>query len=257
MKNKALILGCGWFGLPLGKELVQLGFHVHGTITRDEKAHELEKSNIQPHIYLLGQKMEALAKEIGSNPELIVIAIPPSKADGYIEKLSISLHQIQTYFPNTYIQSVSSTGYYPSFGEYAEDTAFTLPPASPKVFEAEQLLAKQNHSLCVLRMGGLYNSDDRHPGHWFQGKTVISDGFVNMIHQMDAVNACIYLFQKIKKGVYNVVPPLKLSKKDFYSMAFENLQREIPDFEPCEKYKWVDGTKLYQEGFRFLKPGLL
>src|SRR3954468_11450459 len=45
---RALIIGCGYVGVPLGKRLIQLGHEVHGMRRTAESAAELGQFGIKP-----------------------------------------------------------------------------------------------------------------------------------------------------------------------------------------------------------------
>ena len=47
-ENKIGVLGCGWLGFPLAKDLIKQGFKVKGSTTNKEKIKSLEKENIDP-----------------------------------------------------------------------------------------------------------------------------------------------------------------------------------------------------------------
>gem|GEM_PF-4555050 len=45
------IIGCGWLGLPLAEFLVQKGYLIKGSTTREEKLDQLKSKGIQPFLF--------------------------------------------------------------------------------------------------------------------------------------------------------------------------------------------------------------
>jgi 3-hydroxyisobutyrate dehydrogenase-like beta-hydroxyacid dehydrogenase len=50
---KIAILGCGWLGFPLGKNLVAKGHQVVGSVTSEAKTIPLSEAGIQPVVLQL------------------------------------------------------------------------------------------------------------------------------------------------------------------------------------------------------------
>ncbi len=250
--NHLLILGCGWLGEAVARAALPLYENITGTRTSKEGLEALSVLGINRAVFSLGDPLPAQAE----NAKAVVVAIPPSKITNYAKRLHQLIVALQTAPQSPHLVFVSSTGYYPATGNYSEQTTFTEAPSSPLVYEAEQILAQQTRlKTTVLRMGGLFNTTDRHPGNWFRGKSQVSDGYANMIHQTDAAHSVCFALANQIQGTFNVVSPKPVRKSDFYMAAFQHAQRsDIPSFVTGKPGKWIDGSLWETQGFQFTYP---
>ena len=81
MKRKIGILGCGWLGEPLGKNLIDLGNHVNGSTRSIERISQLKQSRIRPFKI----DISALSNNINSffDVEVLIIAITSKSIDDF------------------------------------------------------------------------------------------------------------------------------------------------------------------------------
>lgn len=79
MNKKTIgILGCGWLGLELGKQLVSEGFPVKGTVRHKDKLENLKEVGIDG--YILDLKEDKLYGDVADflrNIDVLFINIPP------------------------------------------------------------------------------------------------------------------------------------------------------------------------------------
>src|SRR5690606_34435708 len=72
------ILGCGWLGLPLAKNLLEQGHVVKGSTTTREKMSHLTAAGITP--YQIKRYEDGVQGDLSSfllDTELLIIDIPP------------------------------------------------------------------------------------------------------------------------------------------------------------------------------------
>lgn len=245
---KLLIIGCGWLGQAIGKAALDNGYTVMGTRTNPQGVTQLLEDGISGISYKLGDSIHAILT--GYQPSAVVIAIPPSRPAEYLNALQKTLAQIQ--IPKLKIIFISSTGYYPSRGNFSEASIFNNSPANSLVFEAESLVTQHIKNPCILRMGGLFNLTDRHPGQWFKGRTEVPDGYANMVHQSDAAGSVLFAIENDMEGAYNIVSPERTRKNSFYKEAFCDAGNQtIPTFIANDDSKWVDGSLWRSLGYTY------
>lgn len=243
--TQILIIGCGWLGKALARSLSSKGIKVVCTTRSEKSKNQLLSQGLQAFKYELGQDFTSIdLKQI----DTVVIAVPPSKDEGYLNHLRQSIIQLA----NKRIIFASSTSYYPKTGSFNEESTFSN-PANPKVLEAEQVLSSNVNNALILRFGGLYNTSDRHPGKWMKNKSEMPDGYANMIPQEDAVGAIEYFIvdEPATQGCFNVVSPVKIKKSEFYALACSDFGVKVPLFIPTSESKWIASEKILKAGYSF------
>jgi nucleoside-diphosphate-sugar epimerase len=230
------ILGCGWFGLALGKALVNSGRQVKGSITTTQRLNELADAALKPYLLLLSDgKLEAESDFFEC--DTLVISIPPKLRSGRADYL-INLKTLIDTIEHSNIKQVvyiSSTGVYPETNTIIDEHSVINPQSelSETLFEAEELFRHQgNFKTAIIRFGGLVGPG-RHPGRFFAGKINVPNGKapVNMIHLED----CVALTQTvITKGAFghtfNACSPDHPSKSNFYANAALHAGLPLPQF---------------------------
>ncbi|HAS57623.1 MAG TPA: epimerase, partial [Algoriphagus sp.] len=114
--NKISIIGLGWLGLPLAKNLQEKGYEVIGSTTTGEKVKKLEAEGITSVQFSLEPYPKGLGFQKLFEAEILVITIPPrsrtQSGERYLEELKFLKSMLQ----NTSVKKlvfVSSTGIYP------------------------------------------------------------------------------------------------------------------------------------------------
>ena len=229
------VMGCGWLGLALAKDLLKSGHIVKGTTTSIAKLKTLKKEGIEGFVLKLNEDgIEGDIQGFLSNTNTLVINIPPglknSNAGNYVSKIGLLLKEIQ----NTVVKNivfVSSTSVYGNIdGEITETTKpQPLTESGKQLVVCEKLfLENSEFNTAIIRFGGLIGAD-RHPINYLAGKTGLQNGeeLVNLIHRDD----CIHMIKTIIKNgywnmIFNGVYPLHPTKKEYYSA--EALKRGLP-----------------------------
>lgn len=228
------ILGCGWLGLPLAKDLLKSGYTVKGTTTSTVKLRTLKKEGIEGFIIKLNEdEIEGNIQGFLSNINTLIINIPPGlrkpNADNYVSKIELLLTEIQ----NTTVKNIvfiSSTSVYGNIdGEITEATKPQPTTESGKQLVTCEELFQEDTKLntSIIRFGGLIGAD-RHPVHHLAGKTELQNGdqLVNLIH----IDDCIHMIKTIVEKeywnmIFNGVYPLHPTKKEYYTS--EALKRNL------------------------------
>ncbi len=258
------IIGLGWLGLPLAKQLQRTGFKVKGSTTSADKVVDLNQAGIEAYRLILNPAPTGDLKDL-LDTDTLVINVPPKAG-----KFGEDFHPEQIrYLAEAIIQSdikhiiyVSSTSVYPELNRTVVETDVVLPDQSgaPALVQAEQLVLAfaPEKVVTVLRCGGLMGYN-RIPGKYVAGKTIDSgDVPVNYLHQDDAVGILLTLIQERMQGVFNAVAPKHPVRKDIYQKSCTDFGYDQPTFEQPNHpipHKVVSVEKLLQATpYAFLYP---
>lgn len=260
MQTTISIIGCGWLGSSLGRQLLRRNHIVKGS-THSYDAHiKLEVSGIQPYFMNVKHDRLEIDYENFFNTDVLIIALPPARVD-YIEDIyPQQIQQIIPYIKNLKIQKVlliSSTSVYQDSNSIVREgnEGQTTKASGKALLKAEKLLKNiEGVSTTVLRLGGLIGGS-RNPATFLQGKTNIAGNVpVNLIHTDDAVSIITRIIEKEAWGeTYNACSPGHPTKLEFYTLAAEASELPIPHFvNKIQDFKIVNSDKLIQElGYRF------
>jgi nucleoside-diphosphate-sugar epimerase len=245
------ILGCGWYGKALAKNLLQKGITVKGSATSAEKLEILRDICISPFI------VQVNAEELNYDADffkcdVLVISIPPGLKKGggsaYLPKLN---HIIQALRENNIqkVVFVSSTGVYGDNNNTVTENDGPNPDSqSGKILlEAENLFRNEIFKATVVRFAGLVGPG-RHPGRFFAGKNGIPNGMapVNMIHLDDCVGIGTAIIEQDAFGhIFNACSPDHPAKEDFYKDAAFKGGYESPQFlHELKAWKIIESVNL-------------
>jgi nucleoside-diphosphate-sugar epimerase len=247
------ILGCGWLGLPLAKEIIKSGYEVKGSTTSAKKLSSLMANKIIPFHIILDPDLKGENLNSFFECDYLVINIPPPR-NSNPEKFH--LEQIRSVFNELKkarcrkIVFISSTSVYGNTNsEVDEDSPVNPETASGKALNnvEEYLRSESDLKITIIRFGGLIG-EDRNPASYFAGRKNIPGGNtpVNLIY----LNDCVGIIKLvIKNEIWNVtvngVSPIHPTKKEFYTKAAANLNLELPEFDDdIVPYKIVSSTKV-------------
>ncbi|SHF84693.1 Nucleoside-diphosphate-sugar epimerase [Mariniphaga anaerophila] len=252
MRTTISILGCGWLGTELGRNLLKKGYIVKGSTGTNSRYNELEFTGIQP--FYVRVEPEAMVIDYFSffNTDVLVIVIPPARQENITDIFPAQIGKIVEQIRQMKIQKVlfvSSTSVYESTNKEVREGDEGIPekPSGRAIIEAENiLLNRQDFQTTVVRFGGLIGAN-RNPGRFMAGKKGIPGNTpVNLIHRDDCVQILSQIIEKEIWGeVFNACCPDHPLKKDFYSKAAEVSDLPIPEFSDLpENYKVVNSDKL-------------
>lgn len=246
------ILGCGWYGKALAKELLRKGIIVKGSATSTEKLEVLKEAGINP--YAVQVNADRLIYDTDFfKCDVLVISIPPGlrKGEGsvYLPKIK---YIIQAIVQND-IQKViyiSSTGVYGDHNKIVTENDAPKPDTeSGKILlEAESLFRNETgFKTTIIRFGGLIGPG-RHPGRFFAGRKNIPNGLapVNMIHLDDCVGISTATIEQGAFGyLFNACSPDHPAKEDFYKDAALKGGYEAPQFvHELKAWKIVESVNI-------------
>ncbi|MEQ7799543.1 SDR family oxidoreductase [Pedobacter sp. ASV1-7] len=236
-KKTISILGCGWFGLALAKNLVQKGYNVKGSSTTLEKLNLLSSHKIQP--FLVDFKKDNAHYDANFfKTDFLFICIPPKRSTSEQSDFYFKIEQIVNAAIKNQIKQVlfiSSTAVYGDTNEVVTELSIPKPEtASGKVMlQTEKLLnAQKAFTSTIIRFAGLVGPQ-RHPGRFFAGKTNIPNGKapINLIHLDDCIGLSIAILENENYGhTFNACAPDHPDKQEFYTLASIKAELSPPLF---------------------------
>ncbi len=237
-KGSVAIIGCGWLGLPLSLKLIEVGYTVYGTTTREEKVAELEAAGIKASELKLPMVDFAepvpyptshISHQLWSSDQL-VINIPPNRKDPasaktYPAAVLSALLMYRRNNPSGRIIFTSSIGVYGKDHGQAIDRDTRLPIENPSARQASLLLAESQVQAQsqrphrILRLGGLYGGS-RDPKKWFSGREIPRPNDpINLVSREEVIAEIVRLLDEpfwTGESVFNVVGEEHPRRGDFY-----------------------------------------
>jgi len=256
---KVSLLGCGWVGLPLGRELLRRGHEVRGSTTSPEKLTALRRAGIRPYLLNLAPEPEG---EVGDffEADALVLTLPPKRREKdvrsrYPAQLEAALRAAPE---GARVVFTSSTSVYPELNRVVTeaDAGGDVGASGDALLEAETRL--RTRGATILRLAGLYGYD-RQPGRALAGKEVTGgDARVNLVHRDDvvAVLACV-LEGNVANETLNVCADQHPTRREVYTRGAARFGFKPPRFvAPHQKdFKIVSSRALKEKlGYRFLFP---
>ena len=220
-QNKIGIIGCGWLGLPLAKELISNNHKVKGSTTTKEKLKILKNEGIDA--YLIDVAENSISDSFDSflhKLDILIINIPPkirkegnTSYSSKIEKIIKHSNKVKN------ILFISSTSVYGSMQGRIDSNTIALPDSEngKEILKTENLVKNKNYT--ILRFGGLIG-EGRNPLKYLVQKNEVlnADAPINYIHLKDCIGIINAIINKEKWGkTYSAVAPFHPSKKEYYN----------------------------------------
>lgn len=259
------IMGAGFCGHALAKGLRPMG-KVWTTTTGEEKLKRLQEEGIPTVLLRVSPDNRTPIPPELMESTVLILTIPPGRADD-LESTYPAIYKnlAQGFQDRTKLERVfflSSTAVYGTEDEHVTEST---PPSPEKgtaraILQVETILAQTfQERLTILRLGGLVGPG-RHPGRFFSRRkeTEGGDNPVNLLHRDDVVGAVGFLLSSPGPtgGVYNLCAPLHPTRREFYTLACQDLGTPPPEFMAPHRTtgKSVSPERILREGYSFLLP---
>lgn len=235
--HKISILGCGWYGLALAKELVANGYLVKGSTTSPEKLPILQESGISPYLVNFQENVEEYDGRF-FDCDLLIISIPPKRSSAEQHTFLAKIEQIAKAAKSNagkQLIFISSSSVYGDHNEEVDESTLPLPDtdSGKAILAAENLLkSSAGFTTTIIRFAGLIGAS-RDPGRFFAGKKDIPNGQapVNLIHLSDCIGVTLTIIERQAYGyIYNACAVEHPSRMLFYTRAVEKSKLEAPVF---------------------------
>jgi nucleoside-diphosphate-sugar epimerase len=259
LKTQISIIGCGWLGLDLAKNLIANGYTIKGSTTSKDKLDVLKTEPIIPFLIRLNEtEITGNSSKFLSNSETIIINMPPGLRKNPNKNHVAEIKHLVKAIEKSSIKNVlyiSSTSVFKEDFNFTKITEHQQPNATSnsgkQLIEIENLLIKNsNFNTTILRFGGLLG-DDRHPAKHLSGRSNLKNpkAPINLIRKNDCMGIILNL---IKNNIWNVslnaVFPKHSTKKNYYTNYCKAHGLPLPIFNTSEnsKGKIIDSYKLVQ-----------
>lgn len=243
---KALIVGCGYVGLELGRQLREAGHEVWGMRRSDEGAREMEAAGIRA---IVGDVSEDGLARAEGNFDWVANAVSSSKG-GVEDYRRVYLEGNRKLVPWARERGVKKLVYTSSTSVYGQTDGSAVKEHSPAepasetgkiLVEAEKVLLEAAPAVpsVVLRVAGIYGPGRGHLFKQFLKSEATIPGkgerIINMIHRDDVARAVIAAFKNGRAGeIYNVVDDEPVAMVHFFRWLAETLGKWMPPFGPEE-----------------------
>jgi nucleoside-diphosphate-sugar epimerase len=250
---RVLIVGCGYVGLPLGKELVRHGHEVFGLRRSVLAEAELLAAGITPLHANIAQP-ETLAKLPRDFDWVVNCAASGGGGAADYRKIYLDGNRnLVAWLAGSplkkFVYTSSTSVYGQNDGSFVTEKSPAEPAAdtSKILVEAEKLLlsavAERQFPAVILRVAGIYGPAR---GHWFKAflrgeARIEGDGsrFLNMIHRHDLIGIIIAALETGKPGeIFNAADSEPVSQLNFFEWLAAELKRPLPPTVAVDAETW-------------------
>ena len=250
---RVLIVGCGYVGLPLGKELVRRGHEVFGlrrSVLADSESLAAGITPLHADITL----PETLAKLPCDFDWVVNCAASGGGGAADYRKIYLEGNRNLVAWldgspPKKFIYTSSTSVYGQNDGSFVTEKSPLEPEAdtSKILVEAEKFLlsavAERQFPAVILRVAGIYGPARGHSFKAFlRGEARIEgDGsrFLNMIHRDDLIGVIIAALENGMPGeIFNAADCEPVSQLKFFEWLASELKRPLPPKVAADAETW-------------------
>ncbi|ANT64091.1 MULTISPECIES: SDR family oxidoreductase [Prosthecochloris] len=267
MTTTVSLLGCGWLGLPLGRELLEQGYRVKGSVTSNSAFPELQEAGIVPFRIMLSPELEGDDPDMFFDTDILILNFPPERRPDIVDYHTAQFRSLVAALQGTpvrHVLMVSSTSVYPALQRAVREEDAHNPEAlsGQALLGAEGILkGAQGFDTTILRFCGLIGYD-RRPERFLMRSGSFADGSqpLNLIHRDDCIGIISEVLRQGAWGeVFNACAPLHPLRREYYTKAAERsglpLPQETGQNESPKPFKIIDSTRLEEKlGYRFTVP---
>jgi nucleoside-diphosphate-sugar epimerase len=241
--EKIVIIGLGWFGMPLALAL-RSEMEVVGTKSTPEGVQQAKAQGIAATLLQLTPALYCPDSTPLEGATRAVVNIPPTRgsagvADGYFTAITSITRLLEHVGVHSMI-FVSSTGVFGASQTVVDEHTPPQPdtPQGEQLLKCEQWLRRNfKGRVDVLRPAGLV-SKGRHPGRFLAGKTDVKGPMhpVNLVHRDDLIAITRAILNASGPGrTYHAVAPMHPAKMEYYTAASQLLQLPLPLFDLTDR----------------------
>ncbi|EDM66505.1 dTDP-glucose 4,6-dehydratase [Moritella sp. PE36] len=235
---KIAIIGAGWLGKPLARQLLSQDYPLTVSCSHTEKAASLVAQGIPAVSATLSDEPQGDWASLLSNKDIAICLLPASRGNHASAPLAVQIALLLALLKKYQVDKfifISSTSIYHKTDQALTETSPLN--SSSTVYAAEQLIQQQQDIDCtIIRFAGLISAD-RNPTRSLSKKS--SDGHIfdagespiNLIHQQDAVGVIEQVIKQQCWGeIFNACCDHHASRQDFYQQAAKQLGITMPSF---------------------------
>lgn len=232
------IIGAGWLGKPLARELLAQHYPVTVSCSHKEKSDSLTAQGVPAVAATLSDSPRGDWQSLLSNKDIAICLLPAGHGNHADTPLAAQIQQLlqllKQYNVNKLI-FISSTSIYQKIDSALTETSALNP--NSVLYAAESFIQQQTDiESTIIRFAGLINAD-RNPTRSLSRKSVGGHIFdagtspVNLIHQHDAVGVIEAVIKQQCWGeIFNASCDQHISRQAFYQQSARQLGITIPSF---------------------------
>jgi len=238
--RRAAIVGCGYVGLPLARELVLGGAEVTGTTTRSERLTEIAAVGARSMVATVADPAALRAALDGA--DTVYVTLAAGRGGDYRQVYVRGLAAVIAALDVGAVKQVIYTSATSVYGQDDGSWVDGLTPTEPSTDRGRLLLEAEAVLLdglppdvagLVLRLAGLWGPG-RDPARWAErwGPVIPGDGagFLNLIHRDDAVTALLAGARRRVAGVLTLADGHPTRRRDLYPALAAQAGRPAPKF---------------------------
>jgi nucleoside-diphosphate-sugar epimerase len=244
---RALIVGCGYIGLPLGIELVRQGHEVFGLRRSADGRDRLKSVGIQPLMADITRPEDLV--QLPEPLDWVVNCVASGGGDAddyrrvYLNGMRNLLDRLQDVPLKKFVYTSSTSVYGQIDGVTVDETSPAEPTAETAriLVETEKALldASQAGGLpgVIVRLAGIYGPDRTHRLRQFLNQEARLDGsgrrLLNLIHRTDVVGCVSAALERGRPGeIYNAVDDEPVTEFDFFEWLARTTGQPLPPEAP-------------------------
>lgn len=238
MLKSALVVGCGFVGLPLARLLHSSGWNIQAlTASHDSAARLQSEPFVVSAVDISDPHSIALISEQRFNAVIHCASSGKGGVPAYKRVYLQGTKNLLTAFRCDHFIFAGSTSIYVQVdGSWVDEASETVPTRETGqiLLKTEKLVLQANGT--VGRLAGLYG-----PGRCVLLRKLLTneaiiegegEQIMNMIHRNDAANALFFLAEKGLQGVFNIVDDYPVTQLDWYTSICTKLAKPLPPFGP-------------------------
>ncbi len=269
--RRAAIVGCGYVGLSLARELTLGGAEVIGTTTRHARLPEIDAVGARGMVATVADPASLRAALHGADTVFVTLAA--GRGGDYREVYVRGLAAVVAALDGAAVRQVIYTSATSVYGQDDGSWVDGRTPTEPSTDRGRLLLEAEGILLdgvppgvgaLVLRLAGLWGPG-RDPAKWPErwGPVIPGDGagFLNLIHRDDAVAALVAGGRRRLAGVLTLADGRPTRRRDLYPALAARAGRPAPTFaaapdppEACSGKRVDNSAALAVLGIRLLHP---
>ena len=235
------ILGSGWLGFSLAKEL-SVKYDIKLSTKTKSKIAGLVFKNIEPYLIDIDNIQKNIEDFLHS--DILIVNIPSKNIEAF--------KTLVQYIEQSEIQKII----------FVSSTSVCRDDKSP-LLDIEKIFQDMDRKITILRFGGLIGYG-RNPANFFKNNKLVPNPQmpVNMIHRDDCVGIIKKVLEKdVFDEVFNCCSPTHPTKKEFYTYCALISDLSIPTFDTVEnkeRYTIIQIDKLLEKlDYQFIHPDLM
>lgn len=232
------IMGCGWLGQPLARQLSRDGHNIAATCRSETKQKQLQQLGFTAHLFNLGDRLNSETILAVLQADWLILNIPPDskqvQPEFFTEQMSVLIQQAKSHGTKRLLFISTTAVYGEAQGEINEQS-----PCIPTTLSAQahlkieqQVLECFGQKACILRLSGLVGPN-RHPAKHLAAKTNLNNArqAVNLIHQQDIIAAIKLIIQHPHFGhILHLSAHEHPTRENYYQWACNKLNLVPPTF---------------------------